>query len=126
MNRRILLVEDNPHNIRLVEQLVEEWDESADLLKAESGEAALNLARDHSFDLVLMDISLPDMDGIDVTRALKAYPHAADIPYIVVTAHAMRSDEELFRSIFDDYISKPIDDEAFFHKLSRWMGGEPQ
>ncbi len=118
---RILLVEDNSHNTRLVEQLVEDIDEKIELVKASSGEIALQIAKEKEFDLVLMDISLPDMDGITITRELKKYPKFENIPFIVVSAHAMTNDEITFRKIFDDYISKPIDEDVFTQKIRKWM-----
>jgi CheY-like chemotaxis protein len=121
---KVLIVEDNPHNQRLVEQLLYEITENIEQFHAPSGKIAIELGKKHQFDLVLMDISLPDMDGIDVTRELKKLPKMADIPYIVATAHAMQNDEELFLKTFDDYISKPINDEIFEQKIRKWLGVE--
>ena len=120
---RILLVEDNLNNIRLVKQLLEDIEEDIDLVCAESGAVALEKAGNYEFDLVLMDISLPDMDGITITKELKKLPGFQEVPFIAATAHAMVQDEELFREIFDDYISKPIDDELFTAKVEKWLGG---
>lgn len=119
---RILLVEDNPHNTRLVEQLVEDINGKIELVEANSGEVALQIAKEKEFDLVLMDISLPDMDGITITKELKKHQKYENIPFIVVSAHAMTDDEETFRKIFDDYISKPIDEDFFAEKIQKWMG----
>lgn len=125
MAKKILLVEDNPHNMRLVRQLiddiVDEIAEEVELICAGSGKTALELARDVSLSLVLMDISLPDMNGIEVTQRLKQYPHLKETPFIVVTAYAMTQEEQLFRETFDDYLSKPIDDERFIEKISCWL-----
>lgn len=119
---RILLVEDNLNNIRLVEQLLEDIDEEIELVKAESGAVALEKAGEHKIDLVLMDISLPDMDGITITKELKKLPDFKTVPFIAASAHAMAQDEELFRETFEDYISKPIDDEIFTEKVKKWLG----
>jgi CheY-like chemotaxis protein len=122
MSRKILIVEDNIHNMRLLEQIMEDFDETFALVKASSGEMALALSGDQQFDLVLMDLSLPDMDGIETTKRLKALGQFARTPFIVVTAHAMMGDEMALREVFDDYISKPIDAEKFMLKITQWIG----
>lgn len=119
---RILLVEDNLHNTRLIEQLIEDVNSDIELVKANSGTAAFQAAKDMEFVLVLMDISLPDMDGITITKELKKQQKFRDVPFIAVTAYAMASEEEAFRETFNDYISKPIDDDVFIEKLKKWMG----
>ncbi len=123
MTKKILLVEDNPNNMRLIKQLMEDIDESIELICADCGKTALQLAADTSFKLVLMDISLPDMNGITVTNKLKEYPQLKETPFIAVTAYAISQDEESFRKTFDDYISKPIDDDIFTDKINHWIQG---
>ncbi len=123
MTKKILLVEDNPNNMRLIKQLMEDIDENIVLICADCGKTALQLAADTSFKLVLMDISLPDMNGITVTNKLKEYPQLKETPFIAVTAYAMSQDEESFRKTFDDYISKPIDDDIFTDKINHWIQG---
>lgn len=122
MTKKILVVEDNPHNMRLIEQLLEDIDEQLVCTKAENSEAAIAAAKKTEFSLVLMDISLPDMDGITITNTIKEFPHMKSVPFIVVTAHVMDNDESNFKGIFNDYISKPIDDEIFEAKIKRWIG----
>lgn len=122
MKRSILIVEDNIHNMRLLEQIIEEFDGELELVKASSGEMALTLAKDRRFDLVLMDLSLPDMDGIETTKRLKGINQLAHTPFIVVTAHAMAGDEMFLREVFSDYISKPIDAEKFMQTMTKWIG----
>lgn len=119
---RVLLVEDNAHNSRLLEQILMDIDINIKLTIAESGEIALKLANELIYDLVIMDISLPDMDGIAVTKELRRNPSYKHVPFIVATAHAMSNDEEVFMETFDDYISKPIDDDIFTEKINRWLG----
>lgn len=119
---KILLVEDNSNNIRLIEQLIEDINENIELIITTSGLSALKAAEEMEFDLILMDISLPDMDGVTITKELKKLSKFDKTPIIVVTAHAMSKDEETFRTIFDDYISKPIDDELFIEKVEKWIG----
>ena len=127
MIKKVLLVEDKPNNMRLIRQLMDDigddLDETIELICADSGKAALEIARDTPLHLVLMDISLPDMNGITVTGKLKEYPHLKSIPFIVVTAYAMAQDEQRFRETFDDYVSKPIDDELFISKIKQWIRG---
>jgi CheY-like chemotaxis protein len=122
----ILLVEDNLHNIRLMEQLIEDISEDIGddihLVKAYTGMEALEKAEEVKYDLVLMDISLPDMDGITTMENLRKLNSFRQVPIIAATAHAMACDEELFRGIFDDYIVKPIDDEIFTEIIKKWLG----
>jgi CheY-like chemotaxis protein len=118
----ILLVEDNKNNSRLMEQLILDIDDTIELFIAESGVIALNAAKNNQFDLVIMDISLPDMDGISLTRELKKDEKFSKIPFIAATAHAMKEDEDRFLTTFEDYISKPIDDDLFEKIVRKWLG----
>ena len=122
MKTRILLVEDNPNNTRLIEQMIEDIDDGMELITASDGNTAIQLAQESKFDLVLMDISLPDMDGITITKILKGYESIKEVPFIVVTAYAMEHDKVVFREIFDDYVSKPIDEEILAEKVKKWTG----
>lgn len=119
---KILLVEDQYHNIRLIEQILEEISDKIQITKAESGCKTIEVAKFNEFDIVLMDIALPDMDGIQLSNVLKTYPQFEKTPFIAVTAYAMLKDEEKFKEIFDDYISKPIDEEVFIDKMKKWIG----
>lgn len=123
MTKKILLVEDNPNNMRLIRQLMEDIDENIELICADCGKNALELAADIPLELVLMDISLPDMNGIAVTGKLKEYPLLKETPFIAVTAYAMSQEEDSFRKTFDDYITKPIDDDIFTDKINHWIRG---
>lgn len=122
--RKILLVEDNLNNSRLIEQLLMDIDSDIKLSIVHSGKMALQIADSSFFDLVIMDISLPDMDGISLTNQLKKMDNFSTIPFIVATAHAMQNDEEMFLETFDDYLSKPIDDDLFEEKIKKWLGQE--
>ena len=128
MAKKILIVEDNKNNMRLVKQLIEDaeeyMNEELHLLCAESGPDALELVKDVPLDLVLMDMSLPDMNGNEVTRRLKEYSLLKDVPFIVITAYATEQDKQLFSQTFDDYISKPIDDDIFIKKIEQWIRGK--
>ena len=122
MSIKILLVEDQYHNIRLIEQILEDISENIEIVKAETGQIAITLAKNQQFDLVLMDIALPDMNGIQITKILRDYPQFKHTPFIAVTAYAMLQDEESFKPVFDDYVSKPIDDDLFTEKVKKWIG----
>jgi CheY-like chemotaxis protein len=118
--KTVLIVEDVALNRDLLVQLLE--DRYA-LVIAEDGKAALECAVEDKPDLILMDLSLPRMDGWEATRRLKEDPQTAKIPVIVLSAHAMRGDEERARaSGCDDFMSKPIDENVLYEKLERHLG----
>ena len=108
--KRIALVEDNPDNRLLVQAMI---GDHYDIDEYESGpEALAGLARGLA-DLVLLDISLPGMDGVEVLRQLRADSRTAGMPVIALTAHAMTGDRERFMAAgFNGYITKPILDDA--------------
>jgi two-component system, cell cycle response regulator DivK len=107
MCHRILYVEDNPQNMRLVRKMLGIG--GYEILEALTGEDGLNMAMAHVPDLILMDINLPDIDGMEVTARIKAMPDMAHIPVIALTANAMHGDKERFTSGgCDGYLAKPI------------------
>lgn len=107
--KRIAVVEDNPDNRLLVYAILED---RYSVLEYESGVEALPGILADAPDLVLLDISLPGMDGTDVLARLRADPRTAKLPMVALTAHAMAGDREKYLAAgFDDYISKPIVDE---------------
>jgi len=119
--KTILIVEDVPLNRDLLVQLLED---RYQLVLAEDGKAALECAVEDKPDLILMDLSLPRMDGWEATRRLKADAALARIPVIVLSARAMRGDEERARLCgCDDFLAKPIDEDLLFQKLERHLGG---
>jgi len=95
----------------------------AQVLVVESGEAALALLREHSVDVVLMDIQMPGMDGLEATRLILRLPSpAARVPIIAMTAHAMSSDRELSLAAgMNDHVTKPIERDALGAVLERWL-----
>jgi two-component system, cell cycle response regulator DivK len=104
---RILLVEDNELNMKLLRDVLAA--SGYRTLEATTGGEALHLAAEHGPDLVLMDIHLPDGDGIQALLRMRADERTAAIPVLAVTAQAMRDDRERFLAAgFDDYISKPV------------------
>jgi CheY-like chemotaxis protein len=109
---KILLVEDNPFNQELATDLLEA--SGFEVISAQTGEAGIKLAREARPDLILMDLSLPGMDGIEATKALKADPQTSGIPIVAVTAHAMKGDEQkALAAGCEGYITKPIDTRMF-------------
>jgi two-component system, cell cycle response regulator DivK len=118
--KRILIVEDVELNRDLLVQLLED---EYELFCAADGASGLALAEEARPDLILMDLSLPVVDGWEATRRLKADPALRDVPVIALTAHAMDGDEARARECgCDDYLPKPIDEDRLFEKLSRWLG----
>ena len=118
--KKILIVEDVELNRDLLVQLLED---NYEVVTATDGAASIELARSERPDLILMDLSLPVLDGFDATRRLKADEALNAIPIIAVTAHAMRGDrEKALEGGCDDYISKPIDEDLLFDKLRRFLG----
>ena len=118
--KKVLIVEDVAMNLDLLVQLLEE---DYGIATAEDGAAGLEAARRERPDLILLDLSLPVVDGWEVARRLKADPALRHIPLIALTAHAMHGDEARARaSGCDDYLSKPIDEDLLFAKLRRHLG----
>ena len=117
--KTILIVEDVELNRDLLAQLLED---QYRLLFAGDGETALASAAAAKPDLILMDLSLPKMDGWEATRRLKADAMLASIPVIALSAHAMQSHEERARaSGCDDFLTKPIDDVLLFEKVEKYL-----
>ena len=104
---QILVVEDNEKNMKLVRDVLVATGYRT--LEAATGGQAFELAAEHSPDLVLMDIQLPDFDGVNVLGRLRADERTAGIPVLAVTAQAMHGDRERFLAAgFDGYVSKPL------------------
>jgi two-component system, cell cycle response regulator DivK len=118
--KKILIVEDVEYNRDLLVQLLEE---DYGIVCAADGAAGIEAAVRERPDLILMDLSLPGVDGWEATRRLKARPETAAIPVVALTAHAMQGDEERARACgCDDYLTKPIDEDQLFAKLERLLG----
>ncbi|MEM6792919.1 MAG: response regulator [Acidobacteriota bacterium] len=118
--KRVAVIEDNPDNRLLISALLEEHFE---VLEYASGPEALERMPAELPNLVLLDISLPGMDGLEVLSRLRENPQLRDLPVIAVTAHAMSGDRERFLDHgFDDYLSKPIlDDQMLVGLLQNWI-----
>ncbi len=121
MAKKVLIVEDNELNMKLFHDLLEAH--GIDTIKCNNGLEVLNTAREGKPDLILMDIQLPEVSGLDVTRWLKDDANLRDIPVIAVTAFAMKGDEEKIREGgCEDYISKPISVTRFLDVIQRYLG----
>jgi two-component system cell cycle response regulator DivK len=117
---RILVVEDNPANMKLASFLLESA--GHEVLAATSAEAGVGLARAERPSLILMDIQLPGMDGLQATALLKADAGTRAIPVIALTALAMKGDEERIRAAgCDGYIAKPLDYKQFLATIATWL-----
>jgi two-component system, cell cycle response regulator DivK len=121
--KRILIVEDNELNMNLLNDVLEAY--GYDIVKTDSGAAVLELARTHRPDLVLMDIQLPDVSGLDAVRQLKGDSETREIPVIAVTAFAMAGDERrALDSGCDGYIAKPIMLREFLATIEEYLSGK--
>ena len=117
---KILLAEDNSINQKLVKLLCEKkgWD----ITIVDNGKKAVEAAKQNEFDLILMDISMPEMDGIEATKRIRKIDKLKDIPIIAMTAHSMKGDKEKFiKSGMDDYLSKPVKPKNFYSMLSMYL-----
>lgn len=120
---RILLVEDNEMNRDMLSRRLNR--RGFEVLIAEDGGLAVSMTQTERPDLVLMDMSLPVIDGWEATRRLKADPETAGIPIIALTAHAMDSDRERALEVgCDDYDSKPVDLPRLLSKIETLLGSD--
>lgn len=121
MKKRILIVEDNDLNLKLFRDLL--MAHGYETLETKDGLEAIMLTRNERPDLVLMDIQLPEISGLDVTRRLKSDESISNIPIVAVTAFAMKDDEEKILSAgCEAYISKPISIVPFLNTVRRFLG----
>jgi len=120
---KILLVEDNEMNRDMVSRRL--LKQGFEMILAVDGEQAIDLARSEAPDLILMDISLPGLDGWEATRLLKTMPETRSIPIIALTAHAMAGDrEKSLAAGCNDYDTKPIDFLRLVQKIRGFLGKE--
>ncbi|CCG06630.1 FOG: CheY-like receiver [Pararhodospirillum photometricum DSM 122] len=121
MAKKILIVEDNDLNMKLFNDLLQA--NGYETLQAKDGRNVLDLVREHRPDLILMDIQLPEVSGLEITRMLKEDPALRPIPVIAVTAFAMKGDEEKIREGgCEGYIAKPISVASFLQTVARFLG----
>ena len=121
MAKKVLIVEDNELNMKLFHDLLEAH--GMETIQTSNGREVVELARQNGPDLIVMDIQLPEVSGLDVTKWLKAEDDLKDIPVIAVTAFAMKGDEQKIREGgCEDYISKPISVTEFIDVIQRYIG----
>jgi len=121
MKKRILIVEDNDLNLKLFRDLLNAH--GYETIETKEGLEAIKLTKSERPDLILMDIQLPEISGLDVTRRLKADEAIRAIPIIAVTAFAMKDDEEkILAAGCEAYISKPISIVPFMNTVRRFLG----
>jgi CheY-like chemotaxis protein len=122
MARRILIIEDNPANMELMEYLLRA--SGFEVIAEHDGPGGIDAARRLQPDLIVCDVHLPKMDGLEIVRQLKAAPPLAKVPIVAVTALAMVGDRErLLAAGFDAYIGKPIDPETFAADMEALISG---
>jgi CheY-like chemotaxis protein len=120
VSAKILVVEDNPTNLKLVSDVL--GFEGYHILQAKDAEQAQAVIARTPPDLILMDLALPGMDGLMLTRKLKAQASTKAIPIIAVTAFAMKGDEEKALAFgCDGYLTKPIDTRKLLHRVAHWL-----
>jgi two-component system cell cycle response regulator DivK len=123
MKKRILIVEDNDLNLKLFRDLL--GAHGYETIETKEGMEAITLTRTERPDLILMDIQLPEISGLDVTRRIKSDESIRAIPIIAVTAFAMKDDEEkILAAGCEAYISKPISIIPFLNTVRRFLGEE--
>jgi len=125
MGWRVLLVEDNYDNFEMVRFLLERADYT--VVGARNGREAVTAAHEHKPDVILMDLSLPEMDGWEAAREIKSDPEIAGIPLIALTAHTLPGDrQKAMEAGFDNYISKPINVPAFYDIVNAIFKGKTE
>lgn len=116
----ILVIEDNELNLKLVRTLLHP--SGCRLLEATDAETGIQIARDHRPDLILMDIQLPGMDGLEATRIIKSDPPLKDIQVVALTSFAMSGDKDkALEAGCNGYITKPIDTRSFIQTIDRHL-----
>jgi len=125
MNKTVLIVEDNELNMKLFHDLLEAH--GIDTVQTSDGNSAFSMAREHNPDLIIMDIQLPEISGLEITKLLKQDDDLKSIPVIAVTAFAMKGDEQKIREGgCEDYISKPISVSRFIDVVKKHLYKDEQ
>ena len=122
--RRVLVIEDNAQNLRLLRAVLEL--EDARVLEAQRARAGIEIARRERPDLILMDIQMPDMDGLTATRILKNDPQTREVPVVAVTASVLDMDQDQTREAgCSGHITKPIDPATFVETVAAFLKPPP-
>ena len=122
LSGRVLLVEDNPTNQLVARELLESF--GLRVVIAEDGESALERLHEGRFDLVLMDIQMPGMDGYLATQKIRSDERFLNLPIVAMTAHAMEGDQaRCLAAGMNDYLSKPVDPAKLYEVLRKWLAG---
>ena len=120
MSKRILVIEDQVDNRRIIRDLLTSVD--YEIIEAVTGQDGVSSAETHHPDLILMDIQLPDIDGYEATRRIKAIPALNSIPIIAVTSYALNGDDtKAFKAGCDAYVSKPFSPRALLKKIQEFF-----
>lgn len=118
--RTVLLVEDNAINRQVAGEFLK--DIGLIVEEAHNGREAFKKAITNEYDLILMDIQMPEMDGLTATSKIRAVPGLADLPILAITAHAMITDrDKSIKAGMNDHITKPINPEDLYHTLLKWI-----
>ncbi len=119
---RVLYIEDNRDNRMLVRRILLASDHPFDVLEAGSAMEGIRIAREQKPDLILMDLSMPEVDGLTATRTLRTFPETAQIPVVALTANVMQSDKtRTLAAGCTGYIGKPIDIDKFPQELLSYI-----
>jgi two-component system cell cycle response regulator DivK len=120
MSNRILVIEDNEDNRRIIRDLLTSL--GYELIEAADGMEGVAMAQSHRPDLILMDIQLPEMDGYEATRRIRAIPELADVPIIAVTSYALSGDEVKARDAgCNGYVAKPFSPRELLAKIREFL-----
>src|SRR5262252_1857295 len=120
MSNRILVIEDNEDNRQIIRDLLTSL--GYELIEATDGMEGVAMAQSHRPDLILMDIQLPEMDGYEATRQIRAVPELAQVPIIAVTSYALSGDEAKTREAgCDGYIAKPFSPRQLLAKVREFL-----
>ena len=121
MSKVILVIEDQEDNRRIMRDLL--TSANYEIIEAVTGQEGVHSAETHQPDLILMDIQLPDFDGYEATRKIKAIPALKSIPIIAVTSYALSGDDiKAFEAGCDAYVSKPFSPRALLKEVQKFLG----
>jgi len=125
MPKKILIVEDNPQNMKLILMTLRRY--GYNLLEATDGEEALKIAKGEKPDLIITDIQLPEIDGLEVTRRLRQMPSFSHIPIVALTAHAMKGDKEkIMEAGCNAYLPKPFNTRELPRVIAEMLQAAPK